>query len=70
MKHEAVLKKIVGSTDVVHVVDDAVAKSLIEDGMVKQAGISPAPKKGQTAVNLTARGRAFKGPIDTPLAPT
>lgn len=65
MKHKSVLDQIVKSNDVVHTIPETAAESLIADGFVKRATTSPAPKKGDAAVTLTARGRGYARKSDT-----
>ena len=57
------------SDQTVHIVSGKVAEPLIAAGLVRRASIDPAPKGGKVAINLTARGRGHRGPVEQPDAP-
>lgn len=62
----SILTEMQKSDQVVHVVKSDDADPLITAGYVRRATITPRPKKGQIAVNLTVLGRSFRQPAKGP----
>lgn len=58
MSHSKIIREMQESDQVVHVIRSRTATELIADRLVRYVTVQPAPPKGQTAVSLTALGKA------------
>lgn len=61
-----IIREMQQSDQVVHMIGSKQADDLVKAGLVRRVTVSPPAPKGRTAVNLTARGKAYRGGRITP----